>query len=262
MHEWALAEDDDVDDLRLVKRVNPASWQTLELLRERHDSPSMLPWQWKRFACGIWTNAADWWVSAEDWQQAGCTETLEPGDRVTIGFDGSRSSDATALIACRLEDGLLQPLGVWMPDERDGIVPAGEVVATLAEAMETYRVMRGYFDPPQWQTDIDGWAAEYGDTAVMRYETNRTRMKHAVERFRTDLVAGRLRHTGDETLMRHVLNVQMQERRGGYVLSKSRPGSPDKIDAAVAAVLAYEARADAIAAGALEPPRRGQLISF
>jgi hypothetical protein len=48
--EWALDEDDDLDDLELVKQANPASWQTPELLRERHDSPSMLSWQWARFA--------------------------------------------------------------------------------------------------------------------------------------------------------------------------------------------------------------------
>ena len=49
--------------------------------------------------------------------------------------------------------------------------------------------------------------------------------------------------------------------RGGYWLQKSRPGSPDKIDAAVAAVLAYEARADAIAVG-LASSEPAELIAF
>ena len=129
--------------------------------------------------------------------------------------------------------------------------------------MERYDVVRGYFDPPLWQTEIDGWAREYGDQAVMRCSTTRSRMKAATERFRTDLVAGRIAHAGDETLTRHVLNAQIRETRGGYWLAKARPGSPDKIDAAVAAVLAYEARADALAEP--EPPEErkpGRLLTF
>ena len=73
-------------------------------------------------------------------------------------------------------------------------------------------------------------------------------MMSAVERFRTDVTTERLHHTGDSTLTRHVLNAQTRETRGGgYWLTKDRPGSKHKIDMAVAAVLAYEARADALA---------------
>jgi phage terminase large subunit-like protein len=96
----------------------------------------------------------------------------------------------------------------------------------------------------------------------MRYQTNRVRMQGATERFRTDLVAGRVTHNGDETLTRHVLNAQVREARGGYFLTKSRPGSPDKIDAAVAAVLAYEARADALIAGDDKAKPRAELLSW
>ena len=108
--------------------------------------------------------------------------------------------------------------------------------------------MRGYFDPPLWRTELDTWARQYGDTVIGRFETARARMLGAVERFRTDVAAGRLRHTGDRTLTQHVLNVRTKQHRGGgYWLEKDRPGSGHKIDAAVAAVLAYEARADTLA---------------
>ena len=52
----------------------------------------------------------------------------------------------------------------------------------------------------------------------------------------------------------------MREARGGYWLTKARPGSPDKIDAAVAAVLAYEARADALAGDEEDVSR--ELLAF
>jgi phage terminase large subunit-like protein len=140
-------------------------------------------------------------------------------------------------------------------------VPAGEVDEAVADAHERFEVVRGYYDPPLWQTEIDEWARQYGEEIVLRYPTKRARMMDATERFRTDLRAGRLHHAGAEVLTRHVLNAQIRNVRGGYWLAKSRPTSPDKIDAAVAGVLAYEARADALAAAGV-PQEPGRLLTF
>lgn len=262
MHEWALDPEDDSDDMGTVKLANPASWQTLGLLAERHDSPSMLPWQWKRFACGLWVGAENWWLTGEEWRQLESGERLETGDEITVGFDGARYGDATALVGCRVRDGLLELLGCWEAPEGAGDweVDPLAVDLTVASVMERFRVRRGYFDPPLWQTQIDEWAREYGEPAVMRYPTARARMMLANDRFRTDLAGGQVLHVPDERLDRHMLNAQVRETRGGYWLTKSRPGSPDKIDAAVAAVLAYEARADALQAEPVREP--GRLLTF
>jgi phage terminase large subunit-like protein len=255
LHEWALEDHDDVDDLRLVKKVNPASWQTIERLAQRHDSPSMLPWQWARFACGIWIGAEAYWLKAEVWAAAAMPVTLAAGDTVCLGFDGSRYHDATALVACRLEDGLIEPLALWerparLPAAAEWEVDGDEVDAAIADAFETYRVERMYADPPLWQTEIDEWARSYGDQVVIRFPTNRTsRMMPAVERFRTDVVAGAIPHTADPDLTRHVLNAQIREARGGYYLEKGKTAAAGYIDMAVAAVLAYGARCDLLASG-------------
>ena len=37
-------------------------------------------------------------------------EMLRPGDKIVLGFDGSKSDDATALVAIRCDDGFVQPL--------------------------------------------------------------------------------------------------------------------------------------------------------
>ena len=252
MHEWALSRDDDRDDMHVVKGANPASWQTLAALKSRHDSPSMLDWQWARFACGVWVAAEEWWVTGEEWHSLASGDRLQDGDMITVGFDGSRTGDATALIGCRVDDGLLQLLAVWEAPN-GGVpweVPMDSVDAAVADAMERYRVVRGYFDPPLWRSEIEGWAREFGDNAVRKFDTTKVRMVGAVERFRTDVTAHKLHYAGSEVLTRHVLNAQVKEARGGgYWLSKERPGSPHRIDAAIAAVLAYEARADALASG-------------
>jgi len=231
-------------------------------LQKRHDSPTMLDWQWAAHACGLWVSSEGWWLDPDQWNTATTDDRLEDGDRVTLGFDGARVGDATALVACRVDDGLVQPLGIWeAPAGIDGWeVPAGQVDAAVANAFERFRVVRMYCDPPLWQSEVDGWAQEYGDV-VMRFATKRNRMIDAVERFRTDLVAGRLRHVGDETLTRHCLNAQVREVRGGYWLAKPGSTAQDKIDAAVAAVLAWEARADATTSTSAAPVG-GELITF
>jgi predicted NAD/FAD-binding protein len=58
-------------------------------------------------------------------------------------------------------------------------------------------------------------------------------------------------------MTRHVLNARKRSVRSGVVITKERDGSPRKIDAAVAATLAYEASADAIAAGELTTKPKG-----
>jgi phage terminase large subunit-like protein len=239
MHEWALAREEDTDNLELVKSANPASWQTVEALRMRHDSPSMLSWQWARFACGIWMASEDWWLTADQWRAGQRSDQLALGDQVTLGFDGSRTSDATALVACRGRDGLLVPLYVWEPP-----ISSSEVDAALAQTMERYQVVRAYFDPPLWQSELERWEREYG-SAIYSWATNRgLPMSAAVERFRTDVLAGKLTHDGDPRLTAHVMNARTKAHRSGYWLTKE--AASDHIDAAVAAVLAWEARADAL----------------
>ena len=260
MHEWSLERDDDVENLQLVKLANPASWQTIEQLAQRQKSPSTLPWQWARFACGIWTGAEGWWVRPEDWDALATIAGLATGETITIGFDGSRFGDATALVACRLSDGYLQLLGVWEAPRGVGEweVPAGAVDAAIAHAFETFKVARAYFDPPLWQTEIDSWSRDFGEEVVVRYPTNRSRFMAALERFRTDVVSGVVPHDDDEALTRHVLAAQMRETRGGYWLEKAT--TSDRIDAAIASVLAYEARSDVLASG--WRPRSKVPVSF
>ena len=81
MHEWALGDDDDREDLEVVKAANPASWQTIEELRRRKDSPSMTDWRWARFACGVWVWGADAAISDREWGQLRRARRRDPGRR-------------------------------------------------------------------------------------------------------------------------------------------------------------------------------------
>lgn len=199
---------------------------------------------------------ADAWIDPKVWEErTDAAMAPQPGDVITIGFDGSLRDDSTALVACRVSDGFIWLLGIWeSPDEielaQDWEVPVTEVDAAVAHAFETYQVERMYCDPAYWQDIVARWASQFGEKTVIEWWTNRERqMASALERFHTATVTAQLSHNGNETLSRHIGNAKRKESRSGIQIRKDRPKSRNKIDAAVCAVLAYEARGDVIQSG-------------
>jgi hypothetical protein len=141
------------------------------------------------------------------------------------------------------------------PARRSGSSATGAVT----EAFQMFDVWRAYCDP-QWIEDlVDRWQGRWGDKRVIKWFTNRPRqIAWAVRNYETAVTAGDMSHVADPDFTAQIVNARRQslnvfddEHRQMHTLSKDRPGSPNKIDAAMAAVLSWEARGDAIAAGAL-----------
>ncbi len=237
---------------------------------EAHDLIERDLAQAERFFGNRIVAGSDSWMDPTVWDERHDSDARPPApnDEITIGFDGSLRDDSTALVACRVEDGYLWLLGIWeCPAEEAAAaeweVPVGEVDAKVAEAFKTYRVLKMYCDPAYWQDIVGRWAAEHGEKVVAEWWTNRERaMVAALERFHTAAVTGQLSHDGGETLARHVGNAKKKITRSGVLVRKDRPGSPRKIDAAVCAVLAYEARGDVITAGWVAHKKKPRFAGF
>lgn len=194
------------------------------------------------------------WKARTSWDALRSDARLADGDVIALGFDGGRTSDATALVACRLSDRLLQPLAVWErpygPQGEGWQVTNRQVDDAVALAFGRYRVRMMLCDPPHWRDEVAQWAATYGDEVVVEYPTNSdARMGAALDRFDTAFDEGKLRHVGDDALDRHVLNAETYRNPRTKHLRLVKPAGVDedspraKIDAAVAAVLAHEAAA-------------------
>lgn len=189
---------------------------------------------------------------------------VKDGSAVALGFDGGRYDDATAIVACHLESGHLWPLGVWEKPEHlpTWEVPVQEVNGIVHDAFERYHVTRFYCDPPKWESWVSSWAGEFGDKRVVEWWTNRRKpMAYALRSFVGAIDGGELSHDGNAQLDDHIGNSRQQqtnlvdeEEKPLWILRKERPDSPRKIDAAMAAVLAWEARNDSIAAGEGDAP--------
>jgi hypothetical protein len=179
---------------------------------------------------------------------------------VVLGADGARHDDAIGVVATEVLSGYQWPLIVI---ERPA--DAGEdyehdldaVDGAVREAFDTWNVWRAYCDPHWIEGLIEGWQNSFGDKRVISWLTNRPRpIAWAVRNYEQAIASGDLSHSGDETLARHVRNARRRKltvlddrERPMHTLSKDSHRSPRKIDAAMAAVLSWEARGDCIAAG-------------
>ncbi|WP_437022663.1 terminase [Streptomyces sp. enrichment culture] len=216
------------------------------------------------------THAADSWISQPEWAAVAAPQaTVTPGDEIVLGFDGSRRrshsvTDATALVGCRVSDGHLFLLGCWeQPDGPFGAdwqVPTTEVLATVEDAFKTYRVVGMYADPARWESHVASWEAKHGKRLKVKAGVQHpiewwmtggrsVLIVRALEKFRSSVVDGELTHDGSSVLTRHILNARRRSSRSGIQIMKEHPESPRKIDAAIAAVLAWQCRVDAMAKG-------------
>lgn len=216
------------------------------------------------------THASDSWISQPEWAGvAAADKVVGRGEEIVLGFDGSRRrnrgvTDATALVGCRVSDGHLFLLGCWeQPDGpfgQDWQVPTIEVLATVEDAFREYKVVGMYADPARWESHVAKWEADHGRRLKLKSSTQHpiewwmtggrsNQIVRALEKFRSSVVDGELSHDGSSVLTRHILNARRRESRSGIQIMKEHPDSPKKIDAAIAAVLAWQARVDAMAKG-------------
>lgn len=213
------------------------------------------------------THASDAWLSQPEW--AGCVDierVVADRDTITLGFDGSRSrtrgaTDATALVGCRVSDGHVFELGVWEqpsgPAGEDWQVPVVEVEAAVHEAFRRWRVVGFFADPNKWESYVAGWEAKYHRQLVVKASQQHPiewwmqprKTVRALEQFHSAVVDGEMTHDGSSALTRHVLNARRRTSRSGIQIEKDNPESSRKIDAAIAAVLAWQARLEALAKG-------------
>lgn len=207
------------------------------------------------------------WMDMAKWGKKADKRELPLGSKVCLGFDGSDNDDFTGI---RLETltyyqftptyGAADRQTLWEPKDWNGRIPRDEVRAAVEEICSKYNVIRAYLDPKFWETEIDEWAAKYGEKVFVKWPTNTIgRMWPSLERFRGDVYDkdARFRHDDDPRVSTHVANAVIRARgldpateQRRYFLGKLT--DHQKFDFAMSSVLAHEAVCDAIAGGALE----------
>lgn len=261
-------DDDQVMAMLVEAYGEAASWMDLErILLEEVRNPQADVLDTQRFFGNLASRSGEDAFDVKLWasRKSDAGEPA-PGELITLGFDGARFHDATGLIATHVESGYQWSLGAWeKPFEAsdDWEVDEADVDAAVADAFERWEVWRLYGDPPYWENTMASWAGRFGDKRVISWWTNKDRaMVHAIAAFVAAFRDGDLTHSGDEAVHRHIANARkrftrVRDEQGKFMwtIRKERPDSPKKIDLSMASILSWEARRDAVAAGA-KPMRR------
>lgn len=214
------------------------------------------PTQAERFFGNRLVQGLGSYMPEELWDATEAEVEVPDGTPITLGFDGSRSGDWSAIRAETLGGHRFTPTygpderpTFWNPDEWNGRIPRSEVTAAVSELFGRYKVARFYVDPRHWETQADAWALEHGEDVVVTWPTNQIgRMFEALTRMIEDTREEITTHDGDETAKRHALAARKVAKPGDkYILGK--PAEHMKIDILMADILAHEAASDMRALG-------------
>jgi hypothetical protein len=206
------------------------------------------------------TAVADAWADPNDVKIASCADRLVDGDEIVLFGDGSKSDDATGLVACRVSDGLCQVLHVQQP-KAGTIVDRNAVDLAVSDAFRRFKVVAFYFDPSHvkdddaegdnrfWWPLCDEWMARFGKRLKMwpvqsgpkrhavvfdmSVPSNLAQFEPAAEHALGDLTSHTLRFAESTWLTTHMINARESPGRYGMSVRKEHRESRHKIDLAV-----------------------------
>jgi phage terminase large subunit-like protein len=228
-HEYALEATDDLDDLKLVKTANPASWQTIEELRLRKESSTMRSWEWARFACGVWVYGEDTAISDKEWRA--CAERSyripEGAEGVVVGIDVGLRRDTTAIVPAYPETesliGVHPPAILIPPDE--GATTFKSILTAVEKFGKRWPEMTVVIDPNAGgEVLADRIENELGFDVVV-HSQQPSPMALAAQRLTSAIVDGQLVHPDDPELNRHVLSATAKTVGEGWRFDKSKKRS-------------------------------------
>jgi phage terminase large subunit-like protein len=196
--------------------------------------------------CNQWVSSLNAWLPTGKWEQLGAEINLDADTPVIVGFDGSFNGDCTALTYCTIPtDDTLPHIGlirVWEKkpeDTDDWRVSTQEVEDEIIQFCQTYNVKEIACDPFRWQRTMEAMQ-DLGLPVVEYNSSSPSRMVPSCSKLFTAVTEGNLTHDNNPTLARHLSNAVIKTDRLGPRIVKEHRGSPRKIDAAVAAVIAFD----------------------
>lgn len=252
------------------------------ILDPRHDASLS-----RRYWFNQITASEDKWMESFVWDGRFEHKEVKAQSMVALGFDGSRSrnnphstTDATAIVACRISDGHIFipeseaiPKCIWEhpKGQKQWQVPAEEVDRTIDKLFMKYNVVSFFADPAKWETWVAQWESKYGKRLKAKATQEHpiqwwmtggrsAQVVKIIEQFENAVYDDELTHDGNLVLSRHVKNAYKRPSSYGMQISKEHPDSHNKIDAAVAAILAYEARRQALAKGVIKRGTVGDVV--
>jgi Phage Terminase len=212
LHEWAVPEDGDVEDISLVKRANPFSGVTEEILTEKLGSPTMIMAHWRRFVCNVASRSDRAAITEAEWVAAKTDEEIPPGVPVWVGLDVAWKLDTTAIVPLwwkSEEERILGAATVLVPP-RDGTSLDYKLIEQAFKELHKRNPVHTVVMDPTRAEQLGGWLEETLGCRIAERGATNGAAQLDYERFMEALRLGWLRHSGDTGLTSHALNAIAQ----------------------------------------------------
>lgn len=268
-------------------------WVDVGGIMEKIWSPRSKPSASRRKYLNQPTVAEDSWVEPADWaSMTAPMESIEAGTEdpkkqreTVLFFDGSKSRDGTALIACDVETGHVFTRGVWEPDPNDDeyTVDAADVDRVVQLTFKLFDVVAFFADLKEWESyALTEWPGRYKDDLVVWAAPNgkppqpiawdmrshKLEFAKAAEACEAEITGEErdgewvrgFTHDGDSRVARHVANCRRRPYQDAVSVGKESPDSAKKIDAAVCVIGVRMVRRLYLASGKRRRKRSGRVV--
>jgi hypothetical protein len=170
-----------------------AEWSDLDRIASIWDDPSTDKTYWERVWCNRWIAQESQAFDVKAWKACVSEDKqrIPLKAYVTLGFDGARMRDSTAIVMTDIKTGFQQLAALWeRPDDAsdDWEIDESEVREAVEGLFKNYRVQKMYADPPYWDNSIGEWAVKWPDQVVAWHTNRRTPMIHAISGFNDAIV--------------------------------------------------------------------------
>ncbi len=232
LHDWAVREDEDPDDLEVVKAANPFSGVTIEGLQEKHDSDTMTVQHWRRFVCNLPTRSEFAAIQEAEWFAAQVTDDIPHGEESWVGADIAWKWDTTALVPLWVRDTEYRLFGtpkILTPPRDGSSLDPEKVERAFIELHERNPIHTVVMDMTRAEQLAAWLEREIGCRVVDQPQGIPTQVEE-YERFMEALRQGWIKHTGDPEFTRHVLNAVAKIQRGGDAIFERPHQSRRSVD--------------------------------
>ena len=210
LHEWALPEKADPEDLEMVKAANPFSGITVERLQDKLDSPTMTMEHWRRFVCNLPTRSSLSAITEQEWHDATAKkgEQIPPGESIWVGLDVAWKWDTTAIVPFWMKDREHRYFGeatVLVPPRDGRMLEVERIERAFVEIHHRNPIHTVVMDISGAQ-DLARWLAEEFECRVIDRPQTHTFAAREYEAFMEGLRMGWIKHQGDQVFTQHALN--------------------------------------------------------
>lgn len=275
-------------------------WSDRERIRDEAQDPRVSVAESTQFYFNALPTNEDAWVDPRNWDRLHRDLVVADREPIAMFLDCSKSSDATALVGCRLSDGHVMSLGGWQRPHGDRgtgwLAPKADVDAAVRAAKDQWKVCWFGVDPSPakddetealyWGPLLDVWHRLFRDSVALWATPGvkgsavafdmRLSVSGGVDRNRLFTEAAMqtsvdidewdgtgdapLTHDGDSMMRVHVHNARRRPNQWGISLGKQTRSSKKLVDYAVTMVGARMGRRLVLNSGKTTEERSGVVV--